>query len=351
MVEPLLRWAQNLLVKPNICIKIQKKLFHLNLLKVDMNDEVRERIAEMQNGYLGLTELGLTELPPLPDTVRQLDCNWNELTRLPRLPEGLHILNCDQNELTELPTLPSTLRELYCSGNQLSSLPRLPQGLEKLDIEQNTLTTLPTLPSTLKWLYCSANELTSLPELPKRLESLSCSYNLVTSLPSLPQTLDELDCRECGLSSIPKLPPSLKRLYCDWNELAYLPPLPESLESITCTFNPFTYPFDTYVDVFNSGYGGVELLRNRVNAFWASKKPLKEGIVAARFDPRKIQANMNRNQINPNTPISEENLSKYYKKRGEVWTEGVGTKKGGKRKSRKTKRKQRKTRKYTRKTL
>jgi Leucine-rich repeat (LRR) protein len=73
------------------------------------------------------------------------------------------------NQLTELPELPNNLKELYCTNNQLTELPDLfdiLDNLKYLDCSGNQLTELPELPNNLKRLYCYNNQLTELPELP-----------------------------------------------------------------------------------------------------------------------------------------------------------------------------------------
>jgi Leucine-rich repeat (LRR) protein len=127
-----------------------------------------ERIANMRNGELDLSNLGLTELPPLvfedPSTLRHLYCYDNQLTSLPQLPSTLVSLYCMGNQLTHLPPLPPTLVELSCRDNQITKLPQLgsegtPSTLRSLNCSNNQLTELPQLPSTLKYLNCEDNPL------------------------------------------------------------------------------------------------------------------------------------------------------------------------------------------------
>ena len=113
---------------------------------------------------------------------------------LPNLPQNLKELYCDNNQLTSLPTLPQNLKKLYCYNNQLTSLPTLPQNLEILGCYDNQLACLPTLPQNLKELYCYDNQLACLPTLPQNLKELDCSNNKLTLLPLLPQNLEELYC-------------------------------------------------------------------------------------------------------------------------------------------------------------
>jgi Leucine Rich repeats (2 copies) len=95
-----------------------------------------ERIANMRDGVLDLSHLGLTELPQLvsedPSTLRYLNCSGNQLTSLPQLPSTLVKLYCMDNQLTSLPQLPSKLVDLCCGGNQLTSLPQLPSTLVRV---------------------------------------------------------------------------------------------------------------------------------------------------------------------------------------------------------------------------
>ena len=72
-------------------------------------DIALERIANMRDGRLVLSNLGLTELPPR---------FFEE-----KLPSTLTHLNCIGNQLTELPQLPSTLIGLYCENNPIQYPP------------------------------------------------------------------------------------------------------------------------------------------------------------------------------------------------------------------------------------
>ena len=45
--------------------------------------------------------------------VKILDCSYNQLTQLPELPNSLKNLSCWNNQLTQLPELPNSLIYLY----------------------------------------------------------------------------------------------------------------------------------------------------------------------------------------------------------------------------------------------
>ena len=104
---------------------------------------------------------GLTELPPLPNTLIDLNCSNNRLTRLPeQLPDNLKELSCSNNRLIRLPEhLPNSLTVLYCYDNRLTKFPEhLPNSLQTLWCWNNCLIRLPhQLPNSLTWINCSNN--------------------------------------------------------------------------------------------------------------------------------------------------------------------------------------------------
>jgi len=159
--------------------------------------DLQKRISESEfTRKLNLKNMGLFELPELPENLLELYCDGNYLTSLPKLPYMLVVLNCDDNQLKFLPTLPDSLTELRCNYNELLTLPLLPNNLIELYCSFNQLTkltTLQTLPNTLRWLYCNDNYLTTLPTLPRTLDYLYCRNNQLTTLPILPDTLVTLD--------------------------------------------------------------------------------------------------------------------------------------------------------------
>ncbi|MEO8770529.1 MAG: T9SS type A sorting domain-containing protein [Ferruginibacter sp.] len=158
-------------------------------------------------------------LPPLPATLKYLDCSQNELGALNNLPTGLKFLNCasqdagDHYTMLELPVLPPTLEYLYCG--------------------QNGLTSITSLPTTLKYLDCSrcrhycdipmygcapfgnigdllSAGISSLPVLPAGLTYLNIYFNAFTEVPIyLPQTLQYLNAGANGIACVPHLPASM----------------------------------------------------------------------------------------------------------------------------------------------
>jgi len=151
-------------------------------------------------------------------------------------------LDVSNMNLTSIPDIPDSVTHLFCSRNKLTCLPKLPPALVTLACEYNRLTSLPELPDSVSYIFCNGNQLTSLPKLPLQGKILLCSNNLLTSLPQLP-LCTRLECDGNQLTSLPDLPPTLIQLYCGANQLTSLPDLPDSLRSFLCYGNPFTEPF------------------------------------------------------------------------------------------------------------
>ncbi|CNJ58862.1 putative antigenic leucine-rich repeat protein [Yersinia pseudotuberculosis] len=125
----------------------------------------------------------------LPASLLSLNVYINELERLPEpLPEGLKTLDVGNNESLQLPNrFPPNLESLGIVSCGLTELPTLPNSLKRLDADSNQLTQLPeTLPTSLSLLMVLGNRLTALPEnLPGSLRCISAEYNQLSQLPDL----------------------------------------------------------------------------------------------------------------------------------------------------------------------
>ncbi len=62
---------------------------------------------------------------------------------MPELPQTLKTLCCESNNLTCLPELSRTLKTLCCNNNKLTYLSKLPQTLIKLDCHNNNILIFP----------------------------------------------------------------------------------------------------------------------------------------------------------------------------------------------------------------
>ena len=133
-------------------------------------------------------------------------CSKNKLTVLPFLPDSVRYIHCQNNDLIILPlSLPPNLLHFNCSANRLKHLPAI-------------------LPATLRWLICSGNELLELPEeLSAELTGLICSHNQLSKLPGSLSNADtrviEIDARNNQLTVLPIMPHGLMYLYISNNRL------------------------------------------------------------------------------------------------------------------------------------
>jgi len=169
-----------------------------------------ERIRRGESTHLILYRLGLTDLSDFPgvldvlENVTYLACEHNPITDLPNFRKKapkLVTLHCNNTLITELPPLPDTLKSLNCSScNSKSRNRNNPNGLRKLSRP---------LPPNLVHLNCSSNALIYLPPIPSKLELLLVEHNQLKELPQLPDSLRTLYINNNQLRSIPKLPPIL----------------------------------------------------------------------------------------------------------------------------------------------
>ena len=262
----------------------------------------------------------------MDESTRQMYINIIQL-RIKRMSNGT--LNLSGLGLPEIPIpLPETLIELNCSNNQLTALPPLPPTLEVLIVRNNHLTSLNGLHENIIHIEADYNRLTSLPELPSQLNHLGCDYNNLTSLPPLPQSLRWLSCMVNPISTLPPLPPKLNLLNCAYNELESLPPLPTKLTWMQCGGNPLREPFQSFQKQFLSQTTDPKVFVSHVNKYYEQQERIKESLVMRKYDPKRIQANLERNAVNLSNGLNENVWNKYYSRRGEVWTEGTGTQYG-----------------------
>lgn len=108
--------------------------------------------------YLYLSELNLTELPPIPQNVKYLNCALNKLTELGELPPNLRILICANNKLTHLPPLPNTLIEIHCEDNKITHFPmHFPPDLRVFNFSYNLINVMPNVPHSIEEIYAIGN--------------------------------------------------------------------------------------------------------------------------------------------------------------------------------------------------
>ena len=190
------------------------------------------RFTNLQELYI--TRNNFIIIPKLPDTLKILDCSWN-------------------NSITSFHSIPPNLVELHCQGNKLSYLPLLPNSLEHLSCGSNNFNFIPPLPSNLKKLFCMNNNLTMLPILPDTLTHFDCSRNQIKQLPISSKSLRVFSCSHNKLTEIPNSYSNIVLLYCSNNDIISLPFLSNKLTGITCD-NTWLYSTFNLYDVVQYAY-------------------------------------------------------------------------------------------------
>jgi hypothetical protein len=183
------------------------------------------------NKELDLSELNLTELPNLPNTVKKLNCSYNPLKTLRNLPPNLRTLKCEGTALVRFENVPITLRYVNCSGSDLTSLDGLPDSIRYIIAHNcSELKKVYKLPAELIWLdlyYCDIERIVNIPN---NVEYIDIACNRIMSLPRLPESLKTLNCKMSHrLSHVTNLPSNLEVLEINTINLNYLPSLPVTL--------------------------------------------------------------------------------------------------------------------------
>lgn len=96
-----------------------------------------------QNGLPGggAIEVSLKEfMEGIPDNVAMVCCSNMGLTELPEIPEGLYALQCEYNYLKELPPLPKSLKMLWCYENQIKEINHDLSGFNSVEAYGNRFT-------------------------------------------------------------------------------------------------------------------------------------------------------------------------------------------------------------------
>jgi len=177
-------------------------------------DLTKSRTIILDYSHLNLETL---RYPKEINLLTHLDLSNNNLQNIPSLKfSNIEIFDCGSNKLTQLPPLPSTIIEINCVDNIISSLDPI----------------LPLCPR-LKRIDCSFNKLKSIPKF-TMIDTIVFSNNAITSISDLP-TVTTIICNENGLETVSNLP-RLKVLDACYNKLKSITDLP-SLEELYCSNN------------------------------------------------------------------------------------------------------------------
>ncbi|EGF7348246.1 hypothetical protein F6T13_22680 [Escherichia coli] len=125
----------------------------LNPLPSEDREEFVSRVIYCMATHLKLLDvsnLGITFLPPLPDSITELNARYNKLIAISDLPKTLKKLTVWSNQIIYLPEdLPAELEILNAGNNLISYISLLPKKLQKLDLSYNNLEVIIALPDTV----------------------------------------------------------------------------------------------------------------------------------------------------------------------------------------------------------
>ncbi len=124
---------------------------------------------------LSIVDLNISALPALPTTQFDLlQCIQDSfLTAWPAIPQSVHALRCTSCDLQSLPTLPSNLNYLNLYGNpNLAVIPPLPNTLNQLEVSHTGITSLPPLAGALRVLQLGYTSYIGELHIPTSIDSL-----------------------------------------------------------------------------------------------------------------------------------------------------------------------------------
>ncbi len=189
--------------------------------------------------YLDCSDAVISWLPTLPNSLKTLICWGNVIERLDSLNQGLLYLECSGNDsLVSMKNLPNSLETIICMGCwKLRKFPVLPSSLIHLNCSDNYYDSIYGLPNSLKYLKCNNNVTlfgTRQLTLPNSLEYFDCSHTDFNNntLSAFPNSLRYLNCDACNLTRVPILNPGLKQLECSDNYLDTFPAIPKSMRHL-----------------------------------------------------------------------------------------------------------------------
>lgn len=187
---------------------------------------------------LDVSNLGITFLPPLPDSITELNASYNKLIAISDLPKTLKKLTIWSNQIIYLPEdLPAELEILNAGNNLISYIPSLPKKLQKLDLSYNNLETIIALPDTVTTFIANTNNIKKIFSFPASMKTLEIANNELKYLPNFPENTTKINVGRNKLTAIPPLPKKIYSLNFSHNLVTQAPVLPTSLREIDARFN------------------------------------------------------------------------------------------------------------------
>jgi hypothetical protein len=80
------------------------------------------RLSNIKDDTLDLSWLNITSLPPLPNTLKHLNCSYTNLTEILELPPKLESLDCSYTKIKKLPLLPPTLKIIKYNNTKIKQV-------------------------------------------------------------------------------------------------------------------------------------------------------------------------------------------------------------------------------------
>lgn len=212
-------------------------------------ENIPKNIVRINMSFNCIDELNLSKCKKL----KYINLSWNNFTQVPKIPKSLEYLNICYNNICSLDLFDCNLTELDAYNCSIKMIYRLPDTLKTLNCEFNNLITIPFLPDNIETMNCSHNKLFYIPPLPSKLRFLDCSDNCIFVIPALPPTLQYFYCSNNNLYEIPMLPYRLEDFSYINNPLMYQPIFQEDVNPDSLNINEFmvlkNYIVEKEVDV------------------------------------------------------------------------------------------------------
>lgn len=208
-------------------INLRTVLLNLNEIPVVYAELFPQNVVHINLARNHLITDGLPQT--WPESLETLNLDENHLTttdQVQKWPLILRELSLDGNPLIDIPCyLPQSLELLSISYCQLTELGPLPTTLKKLRAFYNEIYRLSPLPRDATWIHLGRNNLRSYSafrySMPSGLRYLNLEHNYLTTIPNnLPDTLEQLVLNNNLISELPKtLPTSLQMLVLHHNRI------------------------------------------------------------------------------------------------------------------------------------
>ena len=160
------------------------------IISKQLSGELDLSVFKRDNGFSKIKNLEFTEegnitgIKNIPPDIEILSINGQNISALPPIPNTLIELNVNNNNLRYLDLKEAShLKVLRCKNNELVTLENLPRSLEELNIENNRLKQLDLNRMTnLTRLYCSNNPLLIISNQPDTISDFQCENSPLVGL-------------------------------------------------------------------------------------------------------------------------------------------------------------------------